>query len=275
MTLQIPYTLIIGERINPTGRPALAGELKQGITDTAIRDARAQADAGAHVIDVNAGVPGADEEALLRRLALEVIEATGLPVCLDSSDPGVIAKVLPDMPEGTLVNSVTGDAESLRTILPRAAELGSIVIGMAKDRSGIPAGAEGRLAIARRITDAAASYEIPPARLLIDFLTIPVAVETGSAILTLECIEAARPELGTGTVLGASNISYGMPDREVINASFLSMAVAAGLSAAIVNPLDEGTVEVILAADALTGRDERSRRFLKHYRSRRGGGAGR
>ena len=237
----------------------------------ALADARAQAEAGAHVIDVNAGVPGIDEAELLARLARQVGEETGLPVCVDSSDPEVIRKVIGGTPGGTLINSVTGDAASLEAVLPCAAENASLVIGMAKDIGGIPGDAGGRLAIARRITEAAASFDIPPERLLIDFMTIPVAVETGSAMLTLECIARAKDELGVGTVLGASNISFGMPDRHLINAAFLSMAIYAGLSAAIVNPLEQGIVESIMAADALTGRDARSRRYLKHYRARRKG----
>ncbi|MHB8895814.1 MAG: dihydropteroate synthase [Candidatus Geothermincolia bacterium] len=266
-------TLMIGERINPTGRPALAAELKLGKTDMALEDARAQAAAGAHIIDVNTGVPGIDEAELLTRIARQVHEETGLPVCVDSSDPEVIRQVIPLMPAGTLINSVTGDEESLLAVLPCAAENGSLVIGMAKDRAGIPGDAAGRLEVARRIAEAAARFDIPPERLLIDFLTIPVAVENGSAVLTLECIARAKAELGVGTVLGASNISFGMPERHVINASFLSMAIFAGLTAAIVNPLEEGIVENILASDALTGRDARCKRYLKYYRSKRRGAA--
>lgn len=262
-------TLIIGERINPTGRQSLASELKQGKTDTALADARAQAAAGADVIDVNAGVPGIDEAEMLLEVARQVHEETGLAICVDSSDPRAIRRAVPQLPEGTLINSVTGDAESLREILPCAAEHGSRVIGMAKDIEGIPPTAGGRLEIAARIVSAAEEHGVPAGSLLIDFLTIPVAVENDSALVTLECIRRAGPELGVGTVLGASNISYGMPDRRVLNASFLAMAVAAGLSAAIVNPLESGIVEMILAADVLAGRDARCKRYLKEYRARR------
>lgn len=264
-------TLIIGERINPTGRPALAAELKQGKIDTAVADAKAQAAAGTDIIDVNAGVPGIDEAEMLGRIAREVQEVTGLTVCVDSSDPEVISSVVPLLGEGTLINSVTGDTDSLEAVLPCAAEYSSLVIGMAKDLSGIPDSADGRLAVAARIAEAAALHGIKAEHLLIDFLTIPIAVENEAALLTLECIERAGPELGVGTVLGASNISYGMPNRHVINASFLSMAIRAGLSAAIVNPLELGIVESILAADALAGRDPRCKRYLKDFRARRRG----
>ncbi len=206
--------------------------------------------------------------ALLPRLAREVHLSTGLTVCADSSDPAALGEALAVLPEGSLVNSVTGDDDSLETVLPVAAERRAVVIGMAKDRTGIPADARGRLDIARRIVERAGKHGIEPARILIDFLTLPVATDAGSARLTLECIRMAG-ELGVGTVLGASNVSFGMPTRDILNAAFLSMAVEAGLTAAIVNPLEPGIVQSILAADVLTGRDGMGRRYLKDFRQRR------
>ncbi|MFH1150407.1 MAG: dihydropteroate synthase [Actinomycetota bacterium] len=263
------HTLIIGERINPTGRPRLAEQLAKGDLETALADARAQAEAGADVIDVNVGVPGVDEVPLLERAALEVAEATGLPVCIDSSDPAALAAVLPALPEGTFVNSVTGDAEALEVLLPPVAESGAMLIAMAKDMSGIPETADDRIEVARRIVEAAAGHGIPPERILIDFLTLPVATDPGSAVLACECIRRAGKELGAGTVLGASNISFGMPTRNILNSAFLAMAVEAGLTAAILNPLEEGVVQAVLAADVIAGRDPRGRRFLKDFRARR------
>ncbi len=262
------HTIIIGERINPTGRPKLAAELAGGGLEMALAEASAQAQAGADVIDVNVGAPGVDEAELLPRLALEVHRVTGLAVCADSSDPAALSAALAVLPEGSLVNSVTGDDDSLETVLPAAAERRAVVIGMAKDRAGIPADARGRLDIARRIVERAGRYGIEPGRVLIDFLTLPVATETGSARLTLECIRAAA-ELGAGTVLGASNVSFGMPTRNLLNAAFLAMAVEAGLTAAIVNPLEPGIVQAVLAADVLVGRDGMGRRYLKDFRQRR------
>lgn len=263
------HTLIIGERINPTGRPRLAEQLEAGNLEMALADARAQAEAGADVIDVNVGVPGVDEAPLLTRAALEVAEATGLPACIDSSEAAALARALETLPGGTFVNSVTGDADALQALLPAVASRAAVLIGMAKDMSGIPETAQGRIDVARRIVDAASTHGIPPDHVLIDFLALPVATDPGSAALTLECIRRAGPELGVGTVLGASNISFGMPTRNILNAAFLSMAVEAGLNAAILNPLEEGVAQAVLAADVLAGRDPHGRRFLKDYRARR------
>jgi 5-methyltetrahydrofolate--homocysteine methyltransferase len=264
----VRHTLVIGERINPTGRKKLASELMEGRLDIVLADARRQADAGADIIDINVGIPGIDEGELLLRAATEVSEATGLPVCIDSSDPLALAAVVTKLPAGTLVNSVTGDKESMDPVLEAAALTGASVIGMAKDHAGIPSDTNGRLEIASRILERAGGYGIPPERLMFDFLTIPVATDPGSALVTLECIEMASAELGAGSVLGVSNISFGMPSRNTIHASFLAMAILSGLSAAIVNPLEEGITQSILAADALVGKDARGGRFLRDYRAR-------
>ncbi len=264
------HTLIIGERINPTGRPALAAELKTKGVDMVIADAQAQARAGAEIIDVNVGAAGVDEIEMLPRAALAVRQATGLPISLDSSDAAALRAALKQLPgEDTLVNSVTADEDMMDQLLPDVAESGAFIIGITKDREGIPTSVEKRLELAHRIVQRAAEFGIAAERILIDFLTIPVATDSQSANVTLACIERSRPELGVGTVLGASNISFGMPTRNVINASFLSMAIKAGLSAAIVNPLEEGVVQAILAADMLMGHDAMGRRFLQDYRQRR------
>ncbi|MHB8781573.1 MAG: dihydropteroate synthase [Candidatus Geothermincolia bacterium] len=263
------FTLVIGERINPTGRAALAAELAEGKLDMLLADAASQAAAGADIIDVNVGAAGIDETVLLPRAALAVSEATGLPVCVDSSDPKALSAALAVLPEGTFVNSVTGDSEVLDELLPAAAASGALVIGMTKDHSGIPLELEDRLTVCRRIVEAAGSHGVPPERLLIDFLTMPVASEPGSVSTTLECIRRASTEMGVGSVLGASNISFGMPARPIINSVFLTLAIASGLSAAIVNPMEAGVVQSILAADMLCGRDPRGRRYLTDYRARR------
>lgn len=262
-------TLIIGERINPTGRPRLAAELMAENLEYVVQEARAQAAAGADIIDVNVGAAGIDEVALLPRAAAAVHEATGLTVCLDSSDIGALKAALQAVPEGSLVNSVTGDEDMMNEVLPVAAERNAVVVGITKDLNGIPFAFDERMAMAGRIVERAASYGIDPNRLLIDFLTMPVASDPDSADVTLRCIKAGMAQWGIGTVLGASNISYGMPARGVINSSFMSICVQAGLSAAIVNPLEPGLVPTILAADMLCGLDKRGRRFLADYRARR------
>ena len=263
-------TVIIGERINPTGRSRLAKELREGKLDMALADAAAQAEAGADYIDVNVGAPGVDEAALLPRLVREVAEHTGLPVCVDSADPAALAAALGAyrVPQA-IVNSVTADDESMDAVLPLVAETGCYVIAMTKDRAGIPATAEERLAKAQRIVERAGTHGIPPQRILVDCLTIPAATEADAVEVTLRAISLIRSELGCPIALGASNISFGMPERTVINSAFLSLAIEAGLAAAIVNPLEPDLVLSIRATDFLLGKDRMGRAYLKHYRSRK------
>lgn len=261
-------TVVIGERINPTGRARLADEMRAGKLDKALEDAASQAAAGADYIDVNVGAPGVDEVEMLPRVVKEVAEATGLPVCVDSADPAALAAALKvyGVPE-TLVNSTTADDESMDAVLPLVGEIGCYVIALTKDRSGIPVTAEERLTMAGRILERASSYGIPPERVLVDCLTIPASTEAGAAAVTLRSIALVREKLGCPIALGASNISFGMPERPVINGAFLSLAINAGLSAAIVNPLEPGLVLTIRAADFLLGKDRMGRAYLKHYRS--------
>ncbi|NPV58136.1 MAG: dihydropteroate synthase [Actinobacteria bacterium] len=264
-------TVIIGERINPTGRSKLAEELREGRFDRALADAAAQAEAGADYIDVNVGAPGVDEVELLPRLVVAVAEKTGLPVCVDSADPAALAAALDAYrtPEA-IVNSITADEESMDAVLPLVAGAGCKVIAMTKDREGIPDTPEERLAKARKMVERAASLGIPPERVLVDCLTIPAATDSEAAGVTLASISLIRRELGCRMVLGASNISFGMPERPFINAAFLSLAIGAGLDAAIVNPLEPGLVLTVRAADFLLGKDRMGRAYLKHYRAHKG-----
>jgi len=262
-------TLLIGERINPTGRQRLASQLEAGKLELVIEEARAQAAEGAYAIDVNVGALGVDEVELLPRAALVVGEATGLPVCVDSSDPAALAAALEVLSGDAIVNSVTGDADFQEVLLPAVAESGAVLIAITKDRSGIPGTAEERMEMAARIIESASSHGIDRSRILVDFLTIPVSTEVEAANVTLECVRRAAAELGVGTVLGASNISFGMPERGIINASFLSMAVMSGLSAALINPGDAEVAQAVRAADTLVARDPLGRAFLKDFRRRR------
>lgn len=261
-------TVIIGERINPTGRARLAEELREGKLDKALSDAAAQAEAGADYIDVNVGAPGVDETLILPRLVKAVAGETGLPVCVDSADPAALAAALGayGVPEA-IVNSVTADDESMDAVLPLVGEAGCYVIAMTKDRGGIPASAEERLARAERIVERASDFGIPPERILVDCLTIPAATETDAAAVTLRSISLIREKLGCPVALGASNISFGMPERPVINSAFLCLAIEAGMAAAIVNPLEPGLVLSMRAADFLLGKDRMGRAYLKHYRA--------
>lgn len=262
------HTLLIGERINPTGRKALAERLAAGDLGPVAIEARQQAAAGCDFIDVNVGAPGVDESGLLLRAAPLAAAESGLPVCIDSSDPAALSAALGGASPGWMVNSVTGDKEHIDQVLPAAVEAGAYVIGMAKDLAGIPETAVGRMAVAEKIAVACDGFGLDRAMLLIDFLTLPVATGADSTAVTLECLRRAHDELGCRTVLGASNVSFGMPVRGAINAAFLSMAVAAGLDAAIVDPLNETIVSSILAADVLAGKDRMSRRLLKWHRAR-------
>ncbi|RJP31900.1 MAG: pterin-binding protein [Actinobacteria bacterium] len=263
-------TVIIGERINPTGRAKLAEELKEGRLDKALADAAAQAAAGADYIDVNVGAAGVDEVALLPRLVQAVAAETGLPVCIDSADSAALAAALDayDDPRA-IVNSVTADDESMDTVLPLVGDRGCYVIAMTKDKGGIPASADERTVKAERILARASSFGIPAERVLVDCLTLPAATDSDATPVTLRAIADIRQRLGCPVALGASNISFGMPERPVINAAFLALAVQAGLAAAIVNPLEEGLVLSIRAADFLLGKDKMGRAYLKYYRARK------
>jgi 5-methyltetrahydrofolate--homocysteine methyltransferase len=261
------HTVLIGERINPTGRKALAEKLAAGDLDIVGAEARAQSEAGCDFIDVNVGAPGVDEVGLLRRAAPLAAVESGLPVCIDSSDPAALDAALADASPGWMVNSVTGDHDHIDTVLPAAVKAGAYVIGMAKDHTGIPETAVARIEMAEKIAVRCDGFGLPRSMLLIDFLTLPVATGAESTAVTLECLGRAHDELGCRTVLGASNVSFGMPVRSVINAAFLSMAIAAGLDATIIDPLNETIVSAILAADILAGKDRMSRRLLKWHRS--------
>jgi 5-methyltetrahydrofolate--homocysteine methyltransferase len=261
------HTLLIGERINPTGRKALAEKLAAGDLDIVAAEARAQAEAGCDFIDVNVGAPGVDEVALLRKAAPLAASESGLPVCVDSSDPAALVAALADASPGWMVNSVTGDDEHIDTVLPAAVKAGAYVIGMAKDHTGIPETVSDRMKMAEKIALRCDGFGLSRSMLLIDFLTLPVATSAGSTAVTLECLGRARDELGCRTVLGASNVSFGMPIRSFINSAFLSMAIASGLDAAIIDPLNEAIVSSILASDVLAGKDRMSRRLLKWHRS--------
>jgi len=261
-------TAIIGERINPTSRPQLADELLRGKMEKALSDARAQAQAGADYLDVNVGAPGVDEAKLLPLLVKAVADETGLPVCIDSADPRALASALQRYDDArTILNSVTADDESMDEIFPLVSEAGCFVIALTKSREGIPATAAERFHMAERLLERASRYGVSRDKVLIDCLTMPAATDSESANTTLDCIQQITRDLACPVVLGASNISFGMPERGVINSAFLAMAVKAGLGAAIINPLEPGLVLSIRAVDFLLGRDRMGRAYLKYYRT--------
>ena len=260
-------TVIIGERINPTGKKKLAAALQEGDWAYIAREATRQVEAGAVVLDVNAGVPGIDEPRALRQAVETVMAAVDVPLCIDSSDPAALAAALAVYKGKALVNSVTGEKHILDKVLPVVREHGAAVIGLCMDDNGISCSVEDRVDVARRIVEAAESYGIPREDVVIDCLAMTVSADHTAAWTTLAAIRRVTEELGVNTVLGASNISYGLPDRQAVNAVFLGMAIGAGLTSAIVDPTVPDIPKAIITADLLAGRDEYAMRYIQHYRA--------
>jgi 5-methyltetrahydrofolate--homocysteine methyltransferase len=255
---------IIGERINPTGKKLYSQELREGKTAYIRREALAQVEAGAMLLDVNCGAPGVDEPAALERAVFAVTSVAGAPLVLDSSDPIALERGLKAADGKVLINSVSGEARSLAAILPLARTYGAAIIGLALDESGIAPDAEGRLAVGQRIVEAALAAGIPREDLLIDCLALTVSAEPRQARQTLRAVRTAS-DLGLGTVLGVSNISFGLPARPILSAAFFSMALEAGLSAAIINPKEERMMDAWRAAMVLLEKDIRAEEFIAHY----------
>jgi 5-methyltetrahydrofolate--homocysteine methyltransferase len=258
---------IIGERINPTGRKRFAEELRAGDLSTVTVDTLAQIEAGADVLDVNAGIPLVDEAELLSSMLKLVQDTTDAPICIDSSVIEALEAGLSVYEGKALVNSVTGEDDRLEEILPLVAKHGAAVIGLANDETGIPETAQQRLEIATKIVKVAGDYGIPPEDVLIDPLAMTVGAATDAVTITLEAIRLIREHLGVNMSLGASNVSFGLPRRHELNAAFLPMAMAAGLTSAIMStaPVCVGEVR---AADLLLGHDPWGSRWIAEHRSR-------
>mgnify|MGYP006296569671 CR=1 FL=1 len=265
-------TVIIGERINPTGRKSLAKALVEGNMDVLPKEATAQVEAGADVLDVNVGAAGVDEVAVLPQAVRMVMETVDVPICIDSADEKALEAAL-EMhkklaPEGKpLINSVNGEEDRLEKVLPLVAKYNAAVIGLCMDDDGIPETSEARLAVARKIVERAGALGIPPEDILIDCLALTVGADSKAGLVTLGAIKMVRDELGVNQTLGASNISFGLPEREVINWVMLGMGIQNGLNAPIVNAAK--VRPAILAADLLLGRDDYSMRYLKAYKKRK------
>jgi len=259
--------VVIGERINPTGRKVLAAEMKEGRMDRVRADAIAQAAAGAHMLDVNAGIPAIDEPALLVAAIKAVTEVSDLPICIDSSVMEALEAALAAYEGKALVNSVTAEDERMDRILPLVKKHGAAVIGMANDETGISMVPEERLAIARRIIERAAEYGIPKEDVIIDPIAMTVAADPTCGLITLETMRLIRNELGNNMTCGASNVSFGLPDRATVNAAFLPLAMHAGLTCAITNPLVPEVRRAVLAGDLLLGHDEYAMRWIASYRA--------
>jgi 5-methyltetrahydrofolate--homocysteine methyltransferase len=258
---------IIGERINPTGRKTFAAELRNGDLSTVAADATAQMAAGADVLDVNAGIPLVDEAELLAKMLRLVQDTTDAPICIDSSVIEALDAGLAVYEGKPLVNSVTGEDERLEEILPLVAKHGAAVIGLANDETGIPETPQQRLDIARKIVSAAGDHGIPPEDVVIDPLAMTVGADTEAVTTTLKAISLIRDELGVNMCLGASNVSFGLPQRHALNAAFLPMAMAAGLTSAIMSTAPV-VVEGVRAADLLLGHDPWGARWIAAHRER-------
>jgi 5-methyltetrahydrofolate--homocysteine methyltransferase len=258
---------IIGERINPTGRKRFAEELRNGDLSTVDVDTHAQVEAGADMLDINAGIPLVDEAELLVAMLTRVQSLADVPLCIDSSVIEALEAGLGAYEGKALVNSVTGEDERLEEILPLVAKHGAAVIALANDETGIPETAEQRLEIATKIVNAARDYGIGPEDIVIDPLAMTVGADTEAVTTTLEAIRMIRDSLGVNMCLGASNVSFGLPQRHVLNAAFLPMAMSVGLTSAIMSTAPV-CVESVRAADLLLGNDPWGSRWIAAHRER-------
>ncbi|NLG49371.1 MAG: dihydropteroate synthase [Chloroflexi bacterium] len=260
-------TRIIGERINPTGKPKLAESLAKNDMSRVISLATSQVESGAAILDVNVGAAGVNEVELLPLAVQAVGQVTDLPLCLDSANPAALRAALQVYEGKALINSVNGEERSLEQVLPLVKEFGAAVIGLAMDDNGIPSDPAARLAVAKKIVERAESYGIPREDVMIDCLALSVCADSTAAKVTLQAIQMVREELGVNMTLGASNISFGLPDREAINDIFLAMTIAAGVNAPIVNP--KFAQKAVLISDVLLGRDEFAMNYMTYYRSQK------
>jgi 5-methyltetrahydrofolate--homocysteine methyltransferase len=261
-------TVIIGERINPTGRRKLGEALIAGDMEMVRQEAISQVQAGAHILDVNVGYPGVDEPRVIVDALRAVMEVVDVPLCLDSASPDVMEAALSVHRGKLLLSSVTGEAEKMEDILSLVRRHGCAVVAMVMDEDGIPSDAEGRLDIARRIVGRAEALGIPREDVIIDCACMTVATESSAALVTLETARLVRRELGCNITLGASNVSFGLPERRVVNAAFLPLAIAAGVNCPIVDPTMPEISRAILAADLLLGKDEYGMGYIRAYRAR-------
>jgi len=260
-------TVIIGERINPTGKKLLAQALADKDMARIQRLALQQVSEGADVLDVNVGAAGVDEVELLPMAVRAVMDVVDVPICVDSANPEALRAALRIVEGKALINSVNGEERSLARVLPLVKEFGTAVIGLCMDDAGIPATVEGRVAVARKIVERAGAMGIPPEDILIDCLAMSVCTDASAGKVTLSAIRTVRETLGVNMTLGASNVSFGLPQREAINEVFLSMAMLNGVNAPIVNP--SPARRGILISDLILGRDEYAMRYVGYIRAQR------
>jgi 5-methyltetrahydrofolate--homocysteine methyltransferase len=258
--------VIIGERINPTGRKILAAEMAAGDFSRVAADALAQVEAGAHMLDVNAGIPLADEPAILAR-AVELVQSiTDVPLSLDSSIVAALEAGLKVYKGKPLVNSVTGEEERLEAVLPLIKKYGAAVVAISNDETGISEDPDVRFAVAKKIVERAADYGIPARDIVIDPLVMPIGAIRLAGVQVMQLVHRLRTELKVNTTCGASNVSFGLPQRDGINTAFLTMAIASGLTSAITNPLHADIVKACMAADVMMGHDADCTQWIRKFR---------
>ncbi|MCF8041845.1 MAG: dihydropteroate synthase [Desulfarculaceae bacterium] len=258
--------VMIGERINPTGRKKLAAALEKGDMSLVQKEAMNQVAAGAQVLDVNVGVSGADEKDLMLQALQAITEVVDVPLCIDSAKPEVLAVGLEAYKGKALVNSVNGEEAKLKEVLPLVAQYKAAVVALTMDDKGIPTDVATRLAIADKIVNEAAKLGIPLEDIVIDPLAMSVAADDSAGLAALEALAGIKKNLGVNQTIGASNVSYGLPDRRAINATFLAMAVMAGLTCPITDPTVWPVRRTLLISDLLTGKDEYAMNYITAYR---------
>jgi 5-methyltetrahydrofolate--homocysteine methyltransferase len=258
--------VVIGERINPTGRKVLAAEMAAGDFSRVERDAIAQVEAGAHMLDVNAGIPLADEPAILAHTVRLVQSLTDLPLSIDSSIVEALEAGLAAYQGKALVNSVTGEDERLERVLPLVRKHGAAVVAISNDETGISMDPDVRFAVAKKIVERAADHGIPRDDVVVDPLVMPIGAVATAGRGVFRLLGRLRDELGVNTTCGASNVSFGLPNREGINGAFLSMAIASGLTSAITNPVAEGVRQAVMASDVLMGNDRDAAAWIRANR---------
>ena len=259
-----PFT-VIGEKINPTGRKKLAAALQEGNLDYVRELARKQIEAGADILDVNVGMAGTDDVEYLPKIVKMLVDEFDIPLCLDSPNPKALAAALPLVQGRALINSVNGEEKSLAAVLPIVKEFGAAVIGLTIGEGGISNEPQERLAAAGKIIERAGQLGIPAEDIVIDPLVMTVGADSNAGLITLTTIELVKREFGVNVNLGASNISFGLPERDVVNTAFLGLAIGAGATCAITDPMKYSLS--IKAIDLLRGRDGYGMRYLKYYRA--------
>jgi 5-methyltetrahydrofolate--homocysteine methyltransferase len=260
--------VVIGERINPTRRKKLAESMELGDFSVVQEDARKQVAAGAQVLDVNAGIPGVDEPTLLRSAAEAVLQVVDVPLCFDTANPLALEAALSVYPGKALINSTTAEETMMASVFPLAKKYGAAVIGVITDDSGVPATAQARLEVAKKLIQRAGGYGIPQQDIIIDGLALTVSADARAGRITLDTLQLVSQELGNNLNLGASNVSFGLPDRKIINVAYLALAIARGLTIAITDPTVPEIQTTLLACDLLMGRDEYAMKWIKAFRKR-------